>query len=112
MHPQLVSSVPFVQGTSNFKSFTIKEHENSVTQNVSVALWRSDERVTSVIRTSPVNVQEGIMALFRIVYRIVQCYAPLTDLEGGGGLIPLTTGTIIPSYHSHPTGKDILRFIA
>ena len=26
-HPQLGSSVPFVQGTSHFKSFTVKEHE-------------------------------------------------------------------------------------
>ena len=57
--------MPFVQGTSNFKLFSVKEHENSDTPNVSVALWRSGGRVTSVIRTLPVNLQEGIMALFR-----------------------------------------------
>ena len=63
-HPQLGSSVPFVQGTSNFKLFSVKEHENSGTHNVSVALWWSGGRVTSVIRTLPGNLQEGIMALF------------------------------------------------
>ena len=47
------------------------------------------------------------MALFRTVYRIVQRYAPLTDVEGDADLIPLTGGTIIPSYHSRPAGKDI-----
>ena len=51
------------------------------------------------------------MALFRTMYRIVQRYAPLTNLEGDADLIPLTGGTIIPSYHSRPVGKDILRFI-
>ena len=91
--------MPFVQGTSNFKLFSIKEHENSGTHNVSVALWRSGGRVTSVIRALPVNLQDGIMALFRTVYRIVQRYAPLTHLEGDADLIPLTRGTIIPSYH-------------
>ena len=76
-HPQLGSSVPFVQGTSNFKFFTIKEDEKSGTHNVSVALWRSGEHVTAVIRMFAANLQEGIMALFRAVYRIVQHYAPL-----------------------------------
>ena len=96
-HPQLGSSVPFVQGTSNFKLYTVKEHENSGTHNVSVALWQFGGRVTSVIRALPVKLQDGIMALFRIVYRIVQRYAPLTHLEGDADLIPLTGGTIVPS---------------
>ena len=52
------------------------------------------------------------MSLFRTVYRIVQRYGPLTDLEGDGELIPLTRGTISPSYHSPPSAKEILRFIA
>ena len=103
--------MPFVQGTSNFKLFTIKEHENWGTHNVSVALWWSGGRVTSVIRTLLVNVQEGIMALFRTVYKTVPHYAPLTDLEGDADLIPLTGGTIIPNYHTRPAGKVILRFI-
>ena len=52
------------------------------------------------------------MALFRTMYRIVQRYAPITDLEGYADLVPFIRGTIIPSYHSRPAGKDILRFIA
>ena len=60
----------FVQGTSNFKLFTFKEHENSGTHNVSMALWRSGGRVTSVIRTLSINVQEGILALFHTVYKM------------------------------------------
>ena len=55
-HPKLGSSVPFEQGTSNFKLFTVKEHDNSGTHNVSVALWQSGGRVASVIPTLPVNV--------------------------------------------------------
>ena len=47
--------MPFVQGTSNFKLYTIKEHENSGTHNVSVALWQSGGCATSVIRALPVN---------------------------------------------------------
>ena len=109
-HLQFGSSVTFVQGTPNFKLFSIKEHENSGTHNVSVALWRSCGRVTSVIRTLPVNLQEGIMALFRTVYRLVQHYGPLTHLKGDADFILFTGGTIIPSYHSRPAGKDILRF--
>ena len=60
----------------------------------------------------PTNVHDGIMALFRAVYRIVQRYGPLTELQGDAKLIPLTGGTIIPSYHSRFAGLDILRFIA
>ena len=104
--------MPFVQRSSNFKFFSIKEHDNLGTHNVSVALWRSAGRVTSVICALPVNLQEEIMALFRTVYRIMQHYAPLTDLEWDTDLILLTGGTIIPSYHSRPAGKDVLRFIA
>ena len=111
-HPQLATSMPFVQGTFNFKLVSIKEHQNSGTHNVSVALWQCDVHVTSVIRTLPVNLQEGIMALFRIVYRIVQRYAPLTDLEGDTNVVPFIGGTIIPTYHSRPAGKEILCFIA
>ena len=55
---------PVVQGTSNFKLFSLKEHENLGSHNVSVALWQSGGHVTSVICTLPVNVQEGIVALF------------------------------------------------
>ena len=103
--------MPFVQGTSYFKLFTVKEHWNSGTYNVSVALWWFGGRVTSVICTLLVNVQDGIMALFHIVYKIVQRYAPLTGLEGDAWLIPLTGGTIIPSYHSRPTDQDICSFL-
>ena len=51
------------------------------------------------------------MAVYSAVYRIVQRYAPLIGLEADADLIPLIGGTIIPSYHSRPTSKDILRFI-
>ena len=99
-HPQIDCSVPFVQGTSNFKVFSLKEHGKSGTHCVSLALWKTDGRVTSVIRTLPTEVQDGIMGLFRTVYRLVQSYEPMTNLEGNAELVVLNGGHIIPSYCS------------
>ena len=73
---------------------------------MSLALWRS------VIQTLPTHVLQGILALFRTVYRIVQPCGPLTHLEGDAELVPLNGGTIIPSYHSPPSGREVLRFIS
>ena len=91
--------MPFVQATSNFKLYTIKEHEKSGTHNVSAALWQSGGGVTIVVRTLPAKVPHGIRALFRPVY-------PLTDREGDAELIAVTSGTITPSYRSTHAGKD------
>ena len=71
-YPQLGHSVPFVQGTSNFMLCTLKHHQRSGSHAVSLALWQSGGRVTSVIKTLPPHVLQGILALFRTVYRIVR----------------------------------------
>ena len=52
-YPQLGHSVPFVQGTSNFMLCTLKHHQRSGSHAVSLALWQSGGRVTSVIKTLP-----------------------------------------------------------
>ena len=44
------------------------------------------------------------MALFRAVSRLVQCYGPLSDPEGGAELISLTGSTIFPSHPPPPIG--------
>ena len=79
---------------------------------MSLALWQSGGRVTSVIQTLPPHVLDGILALFRTVYRIVQRFGPLPHLEGDAELVALNKGTITPSIHSRPSGVEILRFIA
>ena len=109
-YPQIGCSVPFVQGTSNFKVFSLKEHGKSGIHCVSLALWKTGGRVTSVIRTLPTEVQDGIMGLFRTVYRLVQSYQPMTNLEGNAELVALNGGRILPSYRSRFSGAEILRF--
>ena len=44
---------------------SLKYHQRSGTQCVSLALWQSGGRVTSVIHTLPTDVLQGILALFR-----------------------------------------------
>ena len=110
-HPQIGCSVPFVQGTSIFKLFSLKEHGKSGTHCVSLALWKTGCRVSSVIRTLPTEVQDGIMGLFRTVYRLVQSYEPMTNLEGNSELVALNGGHNLPSYRSRVSGAEILRFI-
>ena len=107
--PQIGCFVPFVQGTSNFKVFSLKEHGKLGTHYVSFALWKTAGRVTSVIRTLPTEVQDGIMGLFRTVYRLVQSYQPMTHLEGNAELVALNGGHILPSYRSRFSGAEILR---
>ena len=94
-----------------FKVFSLKEHGKSGTHCVSFALWKTDGRVTSVIRTLPTEVQDGIMGLFRTVYRLVQSFQPMTNLEGNAELVVLNGGHILPSYRSRFSGAEILRFI-
>ena len=91
---------------------SLKYHQQSGTHCVSLALWQSSGRVTSVIQTLPIHVLQAILALFRTVYKIVQCSGPLTYLEGDAELVPLYGGTIIPSYCSPPSGREVLRFIS
>ena len=100
MHPQIGCFVPLLRGTSNFKVFSLKEHGKSGTHCVSFALWKTGGRVTSVIRTLPTEVQDGIMGLFRTVYRLVQSYQPMTSLEINAELVALNGGHILPSYRS------------
>ena len=88
--------MPFVQGTSNFKVFSLKEHGKSGTHCVSFALWKTGGRVTSVIRTWPTEVHDGIMGLFRTVYGLVQSYQPMTNLEGYAELVALKGATFSP----------------
>ena len=110
-HPQIGCSVPFVQGTSIFKVFSLKVHGKLGTHCVSLALWKTGCRVSSVIRTLPTEVQDGIMGLFRTVYRLVQSYEPMTNLEGDSELVALNGGHILPSYRSRVSSAEILRFI-
>ena len=42
----------------------------------------------------------------------MQRFGPLTHLEGDAELVPLNGGTIIPSYRSPPSGREVLRFIS
>ena len=84
----------------NFNVFSLKEHGKSGTHCVSLALWKIGGRVTSVIRTLPTEVQDWIMGLFRTVYRLVQSYQPMTNLEGNAELVALNGGRILPSYRS------------
>ena len=111
-YPQLGHSVPFVQGTSNFMLCSLKYHQRSGSHAVSLALWQSGGRVTSVIQTLPSHVLQGILALFRTVYRIAHRSGPLSHLEGDAELVSLNGGTIIPSYRSPPSGREVLRFIS
>ena len=60
----------------------------------------------------PPHVMDGILALFRTVYRIMQHSGPLTHLEGDSELVALNKGTSTSSYHSRPSGVEILRLIA
>ena len=62
-HPQLGHSVPFVQGTSNFMLCSLKYHQRSGSHVVSLALWQSGGRVTSVIQTLPCHVLQGIYSV-------------------------------------------------
>ena len=101
-YPQFGHSVPFVQGTSNFMLCSLKYHQRSGSHAVSLALWQSGGRVTSVIQTLPSHVLQGILALFRTVYRIAHRSGPLSYLEGDAELVSLNGGTIIPSYCSPP----------
>ena len=55
---------------------------------------------------------DDILALFRIVCRIVQHSGPLTHLDGDAELVAGNKGTIAASYHSRPSSVEILRFIA
>ena len=50
-----------------------------------------------MIRTLPAEVQDWIMGLFRTVYRLVQSYQPMTNLEGNAELVALNGGRILPS---------------
>ena len=79
--------MPFIHGISNFKLFIIKDHEKSGTHNVSVALGQSSGLVTSMVRSLWANVQKGIMALFRAMYRTMQRSAP----KFGEGAALITT---------------------
>ena len=60
---------------------TLKHHQRSGSHAVSLALWQSGGRVTSVIKTLPPHVLQGILALFRTVYRIVHRAGPLSHVE-------------------------------
>ena len=111
-YPQLGHSVPFVQGTSNFMLCTLKHHQRSGSHAVSLALWQSGGRVTSVIKTLPPHVLQGIMALFRTVYRILQRAGPLSHVEGDAELVSLNGGTIIPGHCSPFSAREVLRFIS
>ena len=51
------------------------------------------------------------MGSFRTVYRLVQSYEPMTNLEGNSELVALNGGHILPSYRSRVSGAEILRFI-
>ena len=77
---------------------TLKHHQRSGSHAVSLALWQSGGRVTSVIKTLPPHVLQGILALFRTVYKIVHRAGPLSHVEGDAELVSLNGGTIIPSY--------------
>ena len=99
-YPQLGHSVPFVPGTSNFMLGSLKYYQRSGSHAVSLALWQSGGWVTSVIQTLPSDVLQGILALFRIVYRIAHRSGPLSHLEGDAENVSLNGGTIIPSYRS------------
>ena len=68
--------------------------------------------MTSVIETLPSHVPQGIVALFRSVYRIAHRSGPLSHLEGDAELVSLNGGTIIPSYRSPPSGREVLRFFS
>ena len=57
-------------------------HAVSGTHCVFLALWQSRGRVRSVIQTLPTHVLQGILVLFKTVYRIVQRSGPLTHLKG------------------------------
>ena len=62
---------------------------------MSVPLWHSGRCVASVSQTLPPHNLEGILAVFRTVYKT----------------LPLGGGTITPSYQSQPARREILRFI-
>ena len=111
-YPQLGHSVPFVQGTSNFMLWSLKYHQRSGSHAVSLALWQSGGPVTSVIQTLPSHVLQGILALFRTVYRIAHRSGPLRHLEGHAELVSRNGGTIISTYRSPPSGREVLPFIS
>ena len=91
---------------------SLKYHQRSGSHAVSLALWQSGGRVTSVIQTLPSHVLQGILSPFRTAYRSVHRFGPLSHLEGHAELVSLNGGTIIPSYRSPPSGREVLRFIS
>ena len=48
----------------------------------------------------------------RVFNCIVQSNQPMTDLEGDVEVVTLIGDTIVPSYHSRPSGIEMLHFIA
>ena len=65
----------------------------------------------SVIETLPTNMVQGMWALCKTVYKILQCCEPLCHVQRNAKLVPLNRGRIIPSYHSAPSVSEVLRFI-
>ena len=57
---------------------SLKYHQRSGTHVVSLALWQSGGRVTSVIQTLPSHVLRGILALSRTLYRNVHRSGPFS----------------------------------
>ena len=67
--------------------------------------------MTPAIETLPSHLPQGILALYRTLYRIVHRCGPLSHLEGDAELVPLNAGTIVPSYRSPPSRREH-RFIS
>ena len=74
-----------------FYFFATKERAKCGNHNVSRALWQSGGHITSMIRSLPNVVQDGIISPFRT---IPQSYLPMSNSEGESKLHEFNGGTI------------------
>ena len=81
-YPQLGHPVPFVQGTSNFRVWTVQQHQQSGTHCVSVALWQSGGGVTSVIQSCLPTCYKASWHYSVLFIRLCNALVPLHILRG------------------------------
>ena len=76
------------------------------------ACGRRGGRQPSPIRTLPPKDRDGILNLFRAVYRMEKRDGPLTDIDGDAELVGLAAGVIIAGYRSRWLVTKFLHSIA
>ena len=109
-HPLLECSIPFLQCASNLTVFSLNKTWQIWHLPRVFCLWKSGGRVTSVTHTLPTEVQDGILALFCAMYKIMQSDQHMTNFEGDAELVLPNEGTKVPNYHCRPFGIALLCF--